>query len=1156
MDILNMHSKIIKDEQLRENLIKTAISIRQGNEPNLNEITRLYFRVKASTISRDRSLKQHIDIVANFAKDQDLGKQDEMVQKMLYEQDIDGLQLLLSGKGSGRIVVAPPTVELAKVWFEKLDQVCNEHPLASVGSETIFAGTMEKAARSDTGSKKTYRKRYFELVGVTLSYYTKKDGEKKGAVRVRGGHVRFMDPSECGGRTNVIELQEGRDISLIDNDLLEQARLLVSSSKQEIIENDLDRGIETEDYQLLVETFKEITAENITVDFNLIKQAKEFMNFVDLRKLKLEMRKFLRAVPKGQVDMMVKRTENLQLDPLHALSIVLRRIEEKTDVEIAIYRARGALDNLDDASFKRTFTYLAKFEPKRLSNKEKQALTAIIFMHSSRRVLTAHLFGDPLAYLSRIFRYALNCCSHFYTETEPMQLARLCILLGNRGEVQKDVFQERTNSFGAYIDDKVTFGAVNSTTTSIEKFNDLNVRAQRQNRDIFSLVKVKLSNSKSSKRQVTTELLMSFSLQGLKRPLLRTLSDRTGAGKEILSKINIDESDITRLFDALQVVMGDKSMAVFMVGGAGKNDKKERRPNNLFNDDHGYESEVDLALDIIKIAHKNPILQDELYLHLCKQLRNNPRTSSCLQGWLLFSLYLHFFAPTTQLLPFIQNFIASTYKHYADPLAQAAVQGSEKEKDVNEIPPGVEVIDLTPTMLKIISYCSRLAAAMDQNFVGSQARYKAKENVEENKRRRAHTMAEDESDRFKAAASLTKGNEMPSMVRRDVIEFALNQTPLQFEIFAMNGSVCKTDIKYGELTTPFSLLPIVYHQLTGTHIPNDPKVLRAACNLLNDEDGASVADLTDAFMVSQFRGFALYQAEHIFENEDNLLSVPVQPNEKMIVEWEQDFIWDLLEKKVTTRDARRQLGNLTASDDEMIRLILRRRVSMTTERFCNQFSVFDDMAAERDMLGLNDLWSSWLTSTQIQFLPTDNLRIDLLFAEESRYVNSGLYSSADDIKAFCLGMQLAISWEDVPANEWGEGHENVIEGTDLSVRPMYQYRPGTGARRVGYDSSTGKKPSNSKYGRDTGTERVSGVRRESRVFGEHGSRTTKDLGNSLEDALDEEMRRYYAEKAAKAALDDDYDGRETDSDDDTESDGMDEYDSDASSDDDDDHKVN
>ena len=57
----------------------------------------------------------------------------------------------------------------------------------------------------------------------------------------------------------------------------------------------------------------------------------------------------------------------------------------------------------------------------------------------------------------------------------------------------------------------------------------------------------------------------------------------------------------------------------------------------------------DNVVQLLKIGLYEPSLRDELYVHVLKQLTDNPYLAARASGWLLLSLYLHCFPPSKEL---------------------------------------------------------------------------------------------------------------------------------------------------------------------------------------------------------------------------------------------------------------------------------------------------------------------------------------------------------------------------------------------------------------------------------------------------------------------------------------------------------------------------
>lgn len=178
-----------------------------------------------------------------------------LLQELVDAGDVRQLKLFLSGRGTGTLVMSASTPEILEVWLNRLQQVCEGSTEAHDNSSSVISGTLEKAARDpnpqNMGKLRGWRTRFFVLDRTNLTYFTKLGGEKKGFVRVRGGAVRLMNPSETGGRQRCIELQEGRDISIINPDLIGKAEKLVKDFHCREIEADLTEGLARFDQRML-----------------------------------------------------------------------------------------------------------------------------------------------------------------------------------------------------------------------------------------------------------------------------------------------------------------------------------------------------------------------------------------------------------------------------------------------------------------------------------------------------------------------------------------------------------------------------------------------------------------------------------------------------------------------------------------------------------------------------------------------------------------------------------------------------------------------------------------------------------------------------------------------------------------------------------------
>jgi hypothetical protein len=92
----------------------------------------------------------------------------------------------------------------------------------------------------------------------------------------------------------------------------------------------------------------------------------------------------------------------------------------------------------------------------------------------------------------------------------------------------------------------------------------------------------------------------------------------------------------------------------------------------------------DVILNLIEtVTMEYPLLKNEFYFQLCKQLTNNFNLNSCLNGWLLFSIYLHAFLPTEDAVPYIQNFIVFSLQRCENDIVSFFQSHIEKRNNNN-----------------------------------------------------------------------------------------------------------------------------------------------------------------------------------------------------------------------------------------------------------------------------------------------------------------------------------------------------------------------------------------------------------------------------------------------------------------------------------------
>jgi hypothetical protein len=229
-----------------------------------------------------------------------LASLEEEILRLIDERDLNRLSDILSGRGTGRLVMSASTADGMKEWMETLELACQ------MGVDQIYkAGVLEKAARGNEGLR-NWRQRYFILDGLSISYFTKQGGEKKGCVRVGGGAVRALTDEDTGGRNFCFELQEGRDLSNIDPDLLFEARKQVKLMEKDNLEEQLVEAVNARSETQCASILDRATKLEISLDSDLVTQAKAILVRMQHRALKLELRDVCQTIPRGQLQELVR----------------------------------------------------------------------------------------------------------------------------------------------------------------------------------------------------------------------------------------------------------------------------------------------------------------------------------------------------------------------------------------------------------------------------------------------------------------------------------------------------------------------------------------------------------------------------------------------------------------------------------------------------------------------------------------------------------------------------------------------------------------------------------------------------------------------------------------------------------------------------------
>lgn len=989
-------------------------------------------------------------------------KQEKQIQQLIDDNAVAVLAKLLDGRGSGKLVMCCPSAYIQDEWMYYLQACCDGRFKDSAQDEdgnfkeqeVFFTGTLEKAARNDQGLVRGWRQRFFQLNTTSLSYFTKPRGDRKGIIRVIGGGVRRMEAAEAGGRLFCIELEEGRDISLIDPDLLAEARRHVLQAKTKEFEAAVRRGITLRSLDLLTRMLKYAADSNISLDYNLVNEAKACINSLKEKNLKRDLRFAAKLVPRSQLDELIALAEKLSLDPNIPSYRTVLALAAKSEVEQHLIRARGAMEVRDEALFARAFLAISRFDLSQLSTRHRCQLAALILQHSGYHILYLASKGNPLSGATRINKHALSCCLQLMVETEPMDLSRLLVALAHRTITVTrnssyvshsfvpvaDLRVDKASSIAVYLEE-LNLNYATKAQYDITKFKQLRISSVYRYKGLgiaAAFQQGRRTNDKSNE-------IMRYSTV----PLLKSLL-KYEAATAINPRLHLEA------FSILLAIMGDKTLS--SLSRPAKGTVLQTKTMSV----------ASAVLDLVDAAAvRYPLMRNELYFQLIKQLTENPDRRSWVRGWLLLSIYLHSFAPSFDALPYIRNYVdVSLETATAEVHALATAALSEEPAAVDSSPTKnaaaaaarskVSEEDLTAMRYcsKVMAYCSILLNRLEimlhnnkaTNMDSSGAPLLFKPIV-------ASTSAHFETENV----SVLTPDLNSAMVDR-----VYDQKGMDFEIALMTGSVLKFTLPYGQCSTPFSLLSYLYDKLLpedaffeSTHHTFQQEEALAAQEAENNASSAVTTAVASSYLspemkvhrvLSLFRGFALYslkETDYDAEGSDiDLQKIPVQPDYSQCIDWTKDLQWDLLHLHTAE-----ELGTV-ATDTNVLKgafkfsnsLLLRRKTSMLAEQFCDEFELFQDQVSDRDVTALQGLWAKWL-SADVVSLPSDHVRVDLIYAEDTRYVNSRLYPLSSESFHYLLGMQLALCWIDGEASEWAALDETVMMNATISVRPCYKFPP-------------------------------------------------------------------------------------------------------------------
>lgn len=932
-----------------------------------------------------------------------LQKQEKQIQQLIANNDIYKLSKLLAGRGSGKLVLSFPTAFARDQWYSKLFMVCNGNfPIQEkeVDERIIFQGTFDKAARSGDGKLRGWRKRYFVLTSIHLTYYTRPHGDRKGFIRVLNGGVKLMSEVEANGREFCLEIEEGRDLAFVSPDLLEEARRHVRFAKIMEIEASLKKGIQLKSITLLSKMLQFAKELEVMLDYNLMNEAKQCLQSLQTENLLRNLYVASVCIPKSQhLQELSVLADKLLIDPnLPALKRI-RFILSKSEIEQEIFRCKCSLVRRTYDSFVRSMKSLSKIDFGTASLDVKATYVSMLLQFVGARVVDLIRAGFSISSFLRFLKESLNICQSFYLELEVMDLVRIVMKLFSRynlaiGSKSVSNLNGGTNvDSQTLLDDICDFPRILSHQ-SISKFPYLRFSTTRKQTELLGFGRRKSS---------VLEEVMTYSSRPIEKSLLK------------YELTPIDSSIASEAFVLLQVVMGDSALTVL---------KKWKR-SKILRSSPTLESVV---LDLVHLAVMSyQQIQDELYFQVCKQLNMNPKISSCVSGLLLLSTYFHAFPPSAESYLYIQNFLLEMKRQH--------LTKRSKFTDTGDSSPAKESI-----LANLLEYCITLVSFVD----GSQSQGRV-------------------NSKFILNNPLAFPLQDEEFALR-VMKFIFLQQKFWIHVVLMTGEVIHLQLQFSQYTPQF-LLRIIKEYLLPPELQEMLILKRKSFYLIDSDSGQDIelfneygkspvsADKKPSSQPSwkeesvsflpefELDGFGFFEAPEEWKND--FMSIPIQPISSQSILWNDDVQWKhlfrLLQSVPYDQSSDIPMGKKNT-------LVFRRTVLDSKELFFDsEYEIFGAELGEYDQSGRAKAWRKWLTRNESpvdNILPSDFVQVDLLFAEDSRYVNSRLALMSEDSFHYLLALELALAWfapdtTNIDTFPDYEISQNIISHCSPSVRSCY-----------------------------------------------------------------------------------------------------------------------
>ncbi|GMH92350.1 hypothetical protein TrST_g2895 [Triparma strigata] len=1050
-NLLTVQQKASNERLAKEAISRAAKAIKGGrlaasNTAELIPVLRILEKVNLET---DKTTQANVASVNRYlSKLVGHSEEEKMLLGVLTRGDPEEISDFLDGKGDGEMIVSASITVDMEEWIscinkagagaEDVDDDSSSSSSDSDSDEDDAISKMSKKAdgvvwkkgmlwKMSRGKKvgdvtQSWKERYCVLQGRVLTYYQvsndKKTKTKKGQLLVHGAEKVPGDH----GRSNCFVVTEGRDVESLDTMLVNEARKQLLSLQKEVIEAELTKGINARSVEVLKLQLAKVQELGADIKEDIMEEANEILNEEERVLVRVELKSAVEKCNRNLIAECLKKCEQFGVEMDTDIVLEAKEMVKYTEIELSLQRMRVALEHADGRTFD---VEMQSVKQNAMSHEiDREALAALMLQHATRlfrdNMLEGYSFPDEVKHLRQVYA----ACRGLRVEIAPMQLAKLGLIAfgENAEEDSKRQMQVRASMFGG-------LGNMEDSPYSIDK--------------CILLKELDVTDEKVKKNKRMTLWKKAGNFAKGSRRTLAAVSNASGGGSAKGGPMSLKQLKSVytepRLEMASCLTSGMKNgearglefyklMKTVVLQGAGVIGLDREGIQGAGHDYAQY------ALDIVTAARAEPAVANEVFLQLCKIMtphdsdgRDNMMNSAevRLRAWVLMAFMLRSVEIDGTLLV-----------HLKYHLNQLVTKEGKAGKSLNQKMLAAMGKSQRRSMMAGNSFLSTnsdtagrsgsVRGGLGQERRGSGVFYENKKEVA--------AARKETSDLVKASRYCMKciyfqeregaGNFCRDPQKR-VAENLFEEERLSCDIMLMNGDVIPVPTRLIFVDTAYPLIA----------------ALEAKMGTVTDLNVS-----TEKFALQRrWNGFSFFAVSSV----EKVSELSMSPQESTSLDADVDITW------MSTLSEFRGGGEK--------RFVLRVRSLNRGEVRENNFfpPVLQDDDYNKDVMTARALWEDWLTAGVkgvSKGLPKDHLRIELMYAEELRKVEKGVYAGAEGMeaaKSYLFGLKACLNctekqWTDV---NWmptmppsGVDHE-IVKNVVGMVKELSPICPGHGANQ-------------------------------------------------------------------------------------------------------------